>query len=1140
MQRSAYGKGLHCHARNVAMHFQRSVSIGLLLLLSIQFLAFRPAGESQVVSLNFKNAPLQKVFNEIRKQTGYTFTYSETDLSKAKPVNISISNIRILDALTLIFQEQPLTYTVIERIIIIKEKAEKKINQEQRSLQSLVPMDVHGRVLNEHNDPVAGVTVRVKGSEKIGTYTDGEGEFVLRNIESNVTLVLTAVNITSIEAKVDGRKYLDLKVMGKTAPLDEVQVIAYGKTSQRFNVGNSATVKAEDIEKQPVKNPLLALQGRVPGLEVTPANGLRGSGVTIRIQGTNSLYSGNDPLILIDGVPYASQTLRTTSVGTILLGNSGSPTGAAVGGAGSPLNYINPSDIESIDVLKDADATAIYGSRAANGAILITTKKGKAGNTQLDLNLSQGWGKVGKFMNVLNTKQYLEMRREAFNNDGVPIPSIITNPSNTNYDVNGHWDTTRDANWQKELIGGTAQYSNVILTVSGGTVNTQFRLSGTYNRMTTVFLGNSGNPSKNLSFSLNNVSLNKRFTLQFSGSYMDDLNTLPGVDFTKSAITLPPNAPALYTSDGSLNWAPNAAGRSSFSNPLTQLDVKYKAQTTNLVANLAMGYKLMDGLELRTSLGYTNQQLNEYMGYPLSIYAPENRLVPDPSLLRAADYSNSNINSWIIEPQLNYQCSFGYHKFNALIGGTAQQRNSNGYSLSGSGYTTDASLEDPKAAVSIRVGSTVPVTYKYVGVFGRLSYSFKDRFLFSLTARRDGSSRFGPANRFHNFGAIGGGWIFSEEGLIRKKLRFLSFGKIRGSYGTTGNDQIGDYVYIPQFAPYSVAVPYQGTAGYSLGGLFNPHLEWEETRKLQIGVDLGFFKDRVLITANYALNRCSNQLMDYNLPYITGADRINYNFPATLQNRSIELAFRSVNYRNANVEWTSNVNITFPENKLLSFPNIETSSYAQFLIIGKSFNVLQLRSVIGVDPLTGIFLLQGKNGPTSNPSEVLPRVAIIEPQQKYSGGFQNNIRYRQLQFGFSFQFVKKLGLKYFAGQVPGHFNRGNGNQPTSVLDRWQKPGDIAEYQKFSQNSSLASIYSSVFYSDYSITNASFIRLNNVSLSCQLPSEWMHKISFRSANLYLHAQNLFTITPYKGWDPEKPGTVALPQLRLITVGIQATL
>ncbi len=1140
MQRSAYGKGLHCHAWKLTMFSQRSVTIWLLLVLSIQLLAFRPMGESQVVSLNFKDAPLQKVFNEIRKQTGYTFTYSETDLTRAKPVNINISNTRILDALVIIFQEQPLTYTVIERIIIIKEKTEKKINQEQRSLQALQPIDVRGRVLNEENDPVAGVTIRVKGSDKIGTYTDGEGEFVLRNVDPNVTLVLTAVNIASIETKVDGRKYLDLKVKGKTSPLDEVQVIAYGKTSQRFNVGNTATVKAEDIEKQPVKNPLLALQGRVPGLEVTPANGLRGSGVTIRIQGTNSLFSGNDPLILIDGVPYASQTLTTTSIGNVLLGNSGSPPGAAAGGTGNPLNYINPSDIESIDILKDADATAIYGSRAANGAILITTKKGKAGNTQLDLNLSQGWGKVPKFMDVLNTQQYLEMRREAFNNDGVPIPSILTDPTNTDYDVNGQWDTTRNANWQKELIGGTAQYTNVILTVSGGTSNTQFRLSGTYNSMTTVFAGSSANPSKNLSFSLSNISQNKRFTMQFSGSYMDDLNRLPGYDFTKISMRLAPNAPALYNTNGSLNWAPNLSGASTFGNPLVQLDVKYKAKTTNLVANLSLGYKLMEGLELRTSLGYTNQQLNEYMAFPLSAYPPEYRLVPDPSSLRLADYSNSNINSWIIEPQLNYQRTIVNHKINIVIGGTAQQRNGNGYGLRGTGYTTDASLEDPKAASAVSIKNTVAVMYKYVGFFGRISYNFKDKYLLNLTARRDGSSRFGPTNRFQNFGAIGAGWIFSEEKLIRKNLRFLSFGKIRGSYGTTGNDQIGDYTYIPQFAPYTVNIPYQGTAGYSLRGLLNPHLEWEETKKLQVGIDLGFFKDRVLITANYARNRCSNQLMNYNLPYITGAGSINYNFPATLQNKSIELALRTVNFRNASMEWTSSVNITLADNELVSFPGIETSSYGQFLVIGEPFDVSYFSKFTGVDPLTGIFTLQGKDGPTSNPAEVLRRVEIINRQPKYTGGIQNNFRYKQIQFGLSFQFAKKPGYRYFADPVAGNFNSGNGNQSTVVLKRWQKPGDIAEYQKYSQNSSLASIYSSVFYSDYSTVDASFIRLNNISISYQLPKDWINKISFRSANLYIHAQNLFTITPYRGMDPENPGSDALPQLRLITVGIQATL
>jgi TonB-dependent SusC/RagA subfamily outer membrane receptor len=309
----------------------------------------------------------------------------------------------------------------------------------------------------------------VKGTNK-GTTTDADGKFNL-DVNPGEVLVVSSVGFGSKEVPIlSAQSNLVIALDISSSPLDEVQIIAYGEASRRLNTGNVSSVKGADIAKQPVQNPLLALQARVPGIFIEQATGLPGGGVKVRVQGQNSISNRSDPLYVIDGVPYSSQLLRTINP---ILGSSGATDENGFSLFGNPLSYINPADIERIDILKDADATSIYGSRAANGAILITTKRGKFGQTKIDLNIQNGWGKVSRKLDLLNLSQYMEMRKEAYTNDGMPVPGNSTTPSNDNYDLTV-WDDKRFTDWQNELIGGTAKYTNAQLSVSGGSANTQF------------------------------------------------------------------------------------------------------------------------------------------------------------------------------------------------------------------------------------------------------------------------------------------------------------------------------------------------------------------------------------------------------------------------------------------------------------------------------------------------------------------------------------------------------------------------------------------------------------------------------------------------------------------------------------------
>ncbi|THU34736.1 SusC/RagA family TonB-linked outer membrane protein [Niastella caeni] len=1092
------------------------------ILLTVVFLQVKADGLSQTVTFSGKDVPLKQVFTAIEKQTGYIFFYNLDIWKDAKPVTIKIKNIIIEEALKLVLRNQPFTYIIENRTIIIRKK-ETKVEEPgvDNALSPPDPIEVRGVITDENGAPAQGVNVMVKGTSK-GTTTNLKGEFVLTNVDENAVLLITSVGYDRQEIAIKNKTHITTQLKVAVGNLDEMQVIAYGTTTKRFATGNIATVKAKDIEMQPVNNPLLALQGRVPGLFITQANGLPGTGVTVQIQGRNSIGSGNNPLYIIDGVPYASQMLPTVYA----------PQFGGFG-AGSPFNFINPADIESIDILKDADATAIYGSRAANGAILITTKKGKAGKTKVDINLQSGGGKVTRKLDLLNTPQYLEMRNEALKNDG------IASPSASDYDINGVWDTNKNTDWQNTLIGGTAHYTDIQSSVSGGNSNMQFIVGAGYHKETTVFPGNLADQKGSLHFSINNISTNQKFRIQLSGNYLVDKNQLSSTDLTSYATTLPPNAPPLYNEDGSLNWMLNSNGSSTWRNPLSSLSQTYEGKTNNLISNAIISYRVLPELDIRSSFGYTNLQTNEFLGFPLIAERPEDR----PFSSRFATYTNAKISSWIIEPQANYKRTIGKAKLDVLVGTTIHQNNNKGDVLGGNGYNSDAVLKDIRSASSVTVNSSVASVYKYNALFGRIIFNFKDKYILNLTARRDGSSRFGSRNQFHNFGSVGVAWIFTQEEFIQKNLSFFSFGKLRGSFGTTGNDQIGDYQFMDLFSPYTdnVGVPYQNTSSLTVNGLPNPYLEWEETRKLQFGIDLGCLKDRILLTANYVRNRSSNQLLAYNLPTITGFGSIIENFPATVQNSAWEFLLNVTTIKGSNITWSSSLNLTLPKNKLKSFPNLATSNYASSLIIGQPINVQKAFHLLGVDPATGVYQFANKDGSaTSSPDYSTDRTVIINTLPKFYGGFQNSFRYKGFQLDILFQFVKQIGPNYNFGFIlPTGFS--GYNQPVSVLNRWQKPGDNRPIQRYSSGFNYFSQhFNAKLNSDESYSDASYIRLKNASLSWQLPEAWRRNIHLQDCRLYIQGQNLLTITHFKGMDPENQSTTSLPPLRVLTIGFQVVL
>ncbi len=1056
---------------------------------------------SQDLTLSLKNAPLEKVFVEIEKQSGYSFVYGKEILAHAKNVDLHVSRANLETVLAMLFKNQPFSYTVMDKYVVVKQEP----TPEPQSTTNLSPPgNINGKVTDSTGAPLIGASVTVKGAKGRGTLTNANGEFELQRVDDNSTLIISFTGFVSQEFKLNQKNNYSIVLVRNNSSLDQVSIIAYGQTTERLNTGDVTTVKSEEIEKQPVSNVLSALEGRVPGLLVTQQSGVPGASYSIQIRGQNSIVNGNDPFYVVDGVPYTSE---------LNLNSTLNPAG------GSPLDFINPSDIESISVLKDADATAIYGSRAANGAILITTKKGKSGKLKLTVNATDGFAQAYTKAKFLNTQQYLEMRHEAYSNDNaVPVassaPDLLV------------WDTTRYTNWEKSLIGGTAHYTNIGANVSGGNDNTQYLFGANYHVESTVFPNSNTDQKVSFHFNTTTSSSDQRFKMNTTVNYLVDDRHLPAYDLTSYTNT-PPDAPPVYNTDGTLNFA-----NSTFNNPLAITLDRYNANANNLIGNALLSYNLLKGLYIKSSFGYTFMQTNEIATTPIASQNP----VTNPT--GTAYFANNNIHSWIVEPQASYVFLLGGGRFEALVGSTIEQNSSTGEKYSGMGYTTDALLGSIIAAPSLRATWQTSDIYKYNALFGRINYDYRERYIVNFNWRRDGSSRFGPDNQFHNFASAGAAWIFSNEDFLKEVTKVLSFGKLRGSYGTTGNDQIGDYQFYNLYQ--SQYYPFQGTTALTPTGLSNPSLAWELTKKLEGGIDLGFAKDRVLVKASYYDNRSSNQLLRIGLPTTTGFPSILMNLPATVENSGWEFSITSKNIEGRSFKWRTMINLTINQNKLVAFPGLSTNpSYEYIYSVGKPITSIRVYHSLGVNSQNGIYQFADTSGkPTSTPSFLADRTTFVNLAPKFYGGFQNTFTYKAWQLDLFFVFRKQLAPNplYQGNVAPG---MASANVLTAVLGRWQKPGDNSNIEMFTQSyaSPAWQAFSYMSQSDQGYTDASYIRLSNASLAYNVQGHWIRRLSMQGLSLYIHGQNLLTITKFKGIDPETQSS--LPVLRVVTGGIQVS-
>lgn len=1092
------------------------------------------------VTIAAKNTSLGFVLKKLAKVSGITIFFSTAEIAPFNNVSVNVKNTPFSEVMRELLDVRGLTaIPVNETAVTVTKKVMPPAPAISANTVDTI-ISVSGKVISETGTPIVAATISLNGSKR-GTTTSADGTFTLSEVPKSASLTISSVSYLTQYIAVRGRSNIGAIALKEyVSELDETVIKGFYNTTKRLSTSNIVTIKGEDIAKQPVSNPLVAMMGRVPNLVINPTSGLPNGAIDLQLRGQNSLNTGaprSEPLIIIDGVPYQN------NIDAGALGSFG-PINKRL----STLSLININDIESVSVLTDADATSIYGSRGGNGVILITTKKSKPGAPSINLSLTTGMSRVSNKLALLNTTEYIQLRRQAYTNDGLPIPrKDEPNKNYSNYDLTV-WDSARYTDWQKTFFGESAPSYSANLSIGGGSQEIQYMLSAGYNTQKYVYPGSNKYETGNVNLSINHNAANGKFKTLLTGSYNFNNSQSPLNDLTRLAVMLAPNAPSIYTSSGGLNWEPNPESQtneSTWNNPYATLLKTSTLQNNNLRGTVDISYEVMPNLLAKVVAGYSEVHSRSLGLTPIASFDPANTTATGTAI-----HTNVIAKSLTVDPQLNYSLKFGESKIDALLGASLQHQNTESETVYGVGYTSDALLKSMgQASTTFTANNTNE--YKYAGVFGRLSYNYAGKYLLNLTGRRDGSSRFGPGYQFGNFWSTGLAWIFTEEELTKKAIPALSFGKLRFSYGTSGNDGIGDYRYVELYEGIP-NLTYQNTNLISSVGVTNPYYHWEKVRKLELGLEIGFFKDRVLATISRWHTRCSDQLGQLPLPATGGGISITANQDATIQNSGWDFLLSTRNIVSKSFSWTTSANFGIQHNKLISKPERLFNDYNlnRFVTAGQPFSGFAIvYTSKGVSPATGQYMFSDRSGNVSTDKDNGFWDAKKINTVPLTLGISNSLSYKGFTIDFFVQLTKQMGRNHLfdpiilannAGYFSSEPGAETGNLPKEYINHWKEVGDLVAFQKLTSRSStepLGQLLSKARESDLAWVDASFIRLRNVSLSFEFPDTWKQKVKLKNFLIYLQAQNLVTITDYKGLDPEIQSATSLPLLRTVAAGIR---
>jgi TonB-linked SusC/RagA family outer membrane protein len=942
---------------------------------------------------------------------------------------------------------------------------------------------ISGKVTGGASGPIPGVSVYVKGSPSNGTQTNATGNYQLTVNEKAKTLVFTYVGFKVQEVAINGNT-INVNLEEESTTLSDVVVVGYGTQSKKDLLGSQARVTAAEMRDRPIATVESALQGKAPGVFINSSSGKLGQALQIRVRGISSISASNQPLFVIDGVPIVTEALGTFTE------------------PDNPLAAISPDDIESMEVLKDAAAAAIYGARASNGVVLITTKRGKEGKTNVEFGYFAGFSDPTRKGEFLNADQYRQLLDAAFkygDYDG----GDYNNAAEMWQDYTGttDWTSNNNSNWVDEAFrrGHVQQYS---LNINGGNAKTRFMLSGNYNNNDGIIISN------------RYVRTGGRLSLDHTVSDVLDVGgaiNISKVDNyripTDNAFSnplqlnaLPPIQP-VYDASGQLNNA------TVYYNSLIDIaNGKNLSTTYRTFANAYANLKITPDLVFRSEYGFDFNNLEEeqFLGSKTQDGGSTGGY--------SSDYMAKSIN-FNTNNTLNYNKIFNEkHSLNVLAGFAFQDTKFRYSSVEGTTLPSDSFTKIASAAV-ISAGSSSETRHTFVSYLGRINYKYQDKYLLGASIRTDGSSRFGANKRYGTFPAVSAGWIINQEEFL-KFANWLSQLKLRASYGLTGNAEIGDFASRNLYR----GVNYAGVGGTRPFQLGDPNLTWENTQNFNIGLDLGFFSDRITSTLEYYKKKTTDLLLNAPIVATNGFSSITQNI-GDMENKGLEI---SLNTRNlvGDFKWSTSFNISFNENKVLRLVNDQPifpgGRFLGRVAVGEPLGYFYGKAYAGVDPNNGdaLYYLDASRTTTTNDYTAAQNQRLGNPNPKFFGGFGNHLSFKNFDLDIQTQFVSGNDIYNMAGV----FQSANGdyfdNQTIDQLNYWTPTNRITNIPQPRFNEGNGTSPSSRWIQD-----GSYFRVKSVLLGYNVPTSLASKYHLQRLRLFVSAINLFTFTGYKGYDPE---------------------
>lgn len=973
---------------------------------------------------------------------------------------------------------------------------------------------ISGKVIDaKTNAPVSGATVSVKNNANISTATAENGSFTI-NAPAKSRLVISYVGYRPVEIAASAAS-APIKLSPGEATLNEVVVVGYGTKLKQDITGSITKVTAREVNNTPATSFESAIQGRASGVLVQQQNGKLGQGINIRIRGASSVSAGNEPLYVVDGIPVISASQSSTDAPT------------------NPLADINMNDIESIDILKDASATAIYGSQGSNGVVLITTKKGRTGTSKIDVGYYTGFQKPTGKREFLNAQQYVDYfmqagvgaakqdfaagydtsLQEALEDYEGRVTRRLTRYSAGTQD----WKTASvNTNWQDKAFQ-SAPISQYDLNISGGNEKTRYFASGQYLDQKGIIIGNAYKRFSgrvNLDNQVNNW-LSFGMNMSFARSQNDRISNDDAFNTPLQMVALSPITPLIDPRSGLLSGQLDTATGSPntnfpvYYNPLlSSKNAFYKTLVNRTLGNVYGNINITKGLTYRTEVGIDqlNQTEESYTG---RLTARDAGIPNGRGSYYTAQVLNITTNNY-----LHYVSTLNDLHNIDLTGGMAFQKGSTATSgARAEGFPSDAYIKLSSGAIKTEATSSSTVN-TLLSYFLRANYKYNDKYLLTLSGRADGSSRFGANNRYGFFPAVSAGWIISKENFL-ENAKGLSFLKLKASYGSNGNDRIADFASRGLFSGRG---SYGGQPGQKPLQLPNPDLKWETTKGTDIGLEAGFFKNRISIEIDVYKRDTKDLLLSQEVPGTSGFRTLFRNI-GSLNNKGIEISLNTTNVASKNFRWTTNVNFSANKNKITNLGGQVLGSSVNKAMEGQPLGIFFAKEFAGADPANGdaLFYINKTKGDrtTTNDVNEAEDVVIGNPNPKFFYGFSNNLTFKGIDLDVLLQGVYGNKIYNGGGQyMSASGSNGYDNQTIDQLRAWKNPGDITDVPE------ARTFYANgVNPSSRYISSGSYMRVKSISLGYTIPASAIRKFKIERIRVYARALNLFTVTKYEGWDPE---------------------